>query len=61
MIQYLFVFMNHFLQDWTFEPSGLMKNRQASINDVAITQEERWFAGLDDSTVDNSLIPVGHI
>ena len=26
---------------WEFAPSGLMQRREASINDLAITQEER--------------------
>ena len=30
-------------QDWTFAEDGRMKKRQMSGNDVAISEEERWF------------------
>jgi len=33
------------LEDWTFDPSGLMRKRQMSGNDVILKDEsERWFA-----------------
>ncbi|OCH88012.1 DUF1348-domain-containing protein [Obba rivulosa] len=31
------------LEDWTFAEDGLMRKRQMSGNDVAITEEQRWF------------------
>ncbi len=30
-------------ENWEFEPSGLMKRRYASINDLAITEKDRLF------------------
>ena len=30
---------------WEFDPNGLMRRREASINDVAITAEDRWILG----------------
>ncbi|KAF7310078.1 DUF1348-domain-containing protein [Mycena indigotica] len=42
-------------QDWTFDPSGLMRKRQMSGNDLPISAEERWFMeGVDIETVDIS-------
>jgi nuclear transport factor 2 (NTF2) superfamily protein len=38
-----------------------MSNRQASINDVKISAEERWFAGLKPEEVDGVAIPFGHV
>jgi len=41
------------LEDWTFAESGLMRKRQMSGNDVAITDEERWFKdGVDVNSVE---------
>ncbi|KAI0674260.1 DUF1348-domain-containing protein [Trametes maxima] len=31
------------LEDWTFNDDGLMRKRHMSGNDVAISDEERWF------------------
>ena len=31
------------MQDWTFAPDGKMEKRQMSGNDVAISEEQRWF------------------
>ncbi|KAI0360719.1 DUF1348-domain-containing protein [Trametes cingulata] len=40
------------LEDWTFNDDGLMRKRQMSGNDVAITEEERWFKdGVDVNSV----------
>ncbi|KAJ7270246.1 hypothetical protein C8J57DRAFT_1321502 [Mycena rebaudengoi] len=36
------------LEDWTFETSGLMKKRQMSANDLAISEDERWFKDVVD-------------
>ncbi|ATY59800.1 hypothetical protein CCM_03550 [Cordyceps militaris CM01] len=41
------------LEDWTFAPSGLMRKRQMSGNDVRIDEAERWFKdGVDVNAVD---------
>ncbi|KAF7308162.1 hypothetical protein HMN09_00664000 [Mycena chlorophos] len=41
------------LEDWTFDASGLMRKRQMSGNDLAISHEERWFKeGVDIESVD---------
>ncbi|KAJ6442507.1 putative duf1348-domain-containing protein [Purpureocillium lavendulum] len=43
------------LEDWTFAANGLMRKRQMSGNDVAISEEERWFKdGVDVHDVDIS-------
>ncbi|KAJ7066132.1 hypothetical protein C8F01DRAFT_694510 [Mycena amicta] len=43
------------LEDWTFDPSGLMRKRQMSGNDLPISPDERWFTeGVDIETVDIS-------
>ncbi|KAJ7464397.1 DUF1348-domain-containing protein [Mycena latifolia] len=43
------------LEDWTFDPSGLMRKRMMSGNDLAISPEERWFKeGVDVEAVDIS-------
>ncbi|KZT03631.1 DUF1348-domain-containing protein [Laetiporus sulphureus 93-53] len=44
------------LEDWTFAEDGLMRKRQMSGNDVAITEEERWFKDdvVDEDTVEIS-------
>ncbi|KAJ7097222.1 hypothetical protein B0H15DRAFT_773591 [Mycena belliarum] len=43
------------LEDWTFDPSGLMRKRMMSGNDLAIAPEERWFKdGVDIETVEIS-------
>ncbi|CAK5267843.1 unnamed protein product [Mycena citricolor] len=43
------------LEDWTFDPSGLMRKRMMSGNDLAISDEERWFKdGVDIESVDIS-------
>ncbi|KAF8217113.1 hypothetical protein K438DRAFT_1704255 [Mycena galopus ATCC 62051] len=43
------------LEDWTFDPSGLMRKRMMSGNDLAISHEERWFKeGVDIESVDIS-------
>jgi len=40
------------LEDWTFDPSGLMRKRQMSGNDVAIAESDRWFKdGVDIESV----------
>ncbi|OCH86441.1 DUF1348-domain-containing protein [Obba rivulosa] len=31
------------LEDWTYNDDGIMRKRMMSGNDVAITEEERWF------------------
>jgi uncharacterized protein len=36
-------FRSHGNEQWEFDPSGLMRRREASINDVAIRAEERKF------------------
>ncbi|KAF7308177.1 DUF1348-domain-containing protein [Mycena chlorophos] len=48
-------FRTYGLEDWTFDPSGLMHKRQMSGNDLAISAEERWFKeGVDIESVDIS-------
>ncbi|KAJ7865724.1 hypothetical protein B0H14DRAFT_3597905 [Mycena olivaceomarginata] len=43
------------LEDWTFAPSGLMRKRMMSGNDLPIAPEERWFTeGVDVDKVDIS-------
>ncbi|KAF3765111.1 DUF1348-domain-containing protein [Cryphonectria parasitica EP155] len=43
------------LEDWTFAENGLMRKRQSSINDVKISEDERWYKdGVDVNTVDIS-------
>lgn len=43
------------LEDWTFAVDGRMRKRQMSGNDVAITEDERWFKdGVDVDSVDIS-------
>ncbi|KAI1323935.1 DUF1348-domain-containing protein [Xylariaceae sp. FL0255] len=43
------------LEDWTFADDGLMRKRQMSGNDVAITDAERWYKdGVNVNTVDIS-------
>jgi nuclear transport factor 2 (NTF2) superfamily protein len=37
-------FRSHGNEQWSFTPAGLMERREASINDVAITGEQRLFA-----------------
>jgi len=45
-------FRTYGLEDWTFAPNGLMEKRQMSANDVAISDEERWFKdGVDVNSV----------
>ncbi|KAJ7694573.1 hypothetical protein B0H17DRAFT_1057237 [Mycena rosella] len=40
------------LEDWTFDASGLMRKRMMSGNDLAISDEERWFKdGVDIEAV----------
>lgn len=34
---------SHGNEQWEFAPNGLMRRREASINDVPITEEARWF------------------
>ncbi|WP_104524956.1 nuclear transport factor 2 family protein [Blastococcus atacamensis] len=35
-------------ENWEFAPDGLMRRREASINDVPIAPEERWILGPRD-------------
>ncbi|THG97274.1 hypothetical protein EW026_g4688 [Hermanssonia centrifuga] len=44
------------LEDWTFAEDGLMRKRQMSGNDVALSNEERWFTEdvADEDTVNIS-------
>ncbi|TPX72264.1 hypothetical protein SpCBS45565_g00661 [Spizellomyces sp. 'palustris'] len=35
----------HGLEHWTFNEDGLMKERRSSINDLPISDAERWFKG----------------
>ncbi|KAJ7574338.1 hypothetical protein C8J56DRAFT_979409 [Mycena floridula] len=46
-------FRTYGLEDWTFEDSGLMRKRMMSGNDVAISEDERWFKeGVDIESVE---------
>ncbi|KFY55947.1 hypothetical protein V496_06854 [Pseudogymnoascus sp. VKM F-4515 (FW-2607)] len=46
-------FRTYGLEDWTFAPDGRMEKRMMSANDVAITEEERWFKdGVDVDSVE---------
>ncbi|KAI0325136.1 DUF1348-domain-containing protein [Cubamyces sp. BRFM 1775] len=46
-------FRTYGLEDWTFNDDGLMRKRQMSGNDVAISEEERWFKdGVDVNSLD---------
>ena len=36
-------FRSHGNEQWAFDPNGLMRRREASINDVAIAESERLF------------------
>lgn len=48
-------FRTYGLEDWTFAPDGRMEKRMMSGNDVAITEEERWFKdGVDVDSVEIS-------
>ncbi|KAI0659146.1 DUF1348-domain-containing protein [Cubamyces menziesii] len=41
------------LEDWTFNDDGLMRKRQMSGNDVAISEEDRWFKdGVDVNSLE---------
>ncbi|KAH9896832.1 DUF1348-domain-containing protein [Cubamyces lactineus] len=41
------------LEDWTFNDDGLMRKRQMSGNDVAISEEDRWFKdGVDVNSIE---------
>ena len=43
------------LEHWTFSDDGRMRKRQASINDLEITESERWFKdGVDANAVEIS-------
>ncbi|GAO51887.1 hypothetical protein G7K_5978-t2 [Saitoella complicata NRRL Y-17804] len=42
------------LEHWTFAEDGKMKNRMMSVNDVKISEGERWFEG--DADVNSSVI-----
>ncbi|KAJ7210404.1 hypothetical protein GGX14DRAFT_450597 [Mycena pura] len=43
------------LEDWTFDPEGLMRKRQMSASDLPISHEERWFKdGVDIESVEIS-------
>ncbi|ODQ49705.1 DUF1348-domain-containing protein [Saitoella complicata NRRL Y-17804] len=46
------------LEHWTFAEDGKMKNRMMSVNDVKISEGERWFEG--DADVNSVTIPEGH-
>ncbi|KAA1472630.1 DUF1348-domain-containing protein [Dentipellis sp. KUC8613] len=49
------------LEDWTFNPDGLMRKRQMSGNNVKIAENERWFAdGATDEDVDKVNITEAH-
>jgi nuclear transport factor 2 (NTF2) superfamily protein len=39
-------------ENWEFDDNGLMRRREASINDVPIVESERRFAGPDWQTLD---------
>jgi hypothetical protein len=46
-------FRTYGLEDWTFAADGRMAKRMMSANDVAITEEERWFKeGVDVDSVE---------
>jgi hypothetical protein len=38
-----------------------MSNRQCSISDLAIKDEERWFKDVEASDVEKVQIPKGHV
>ncbi|EIW55754.1 DUF1348-domain-containing protein [Trametes versicolor FP-101664 SS1] len=41
------------LEDWTFDDDGLMRKRQMSGNDVAISESDRWYKdGVDVNTIE---------
>lgn len=41
------------MQDWTFDDDGLMRKRQMSGNDVAISESDRWYKdGVDVNTIE---------
>lgn len=41
------------MQDWTFDEDGLMRKRQMSGNDVAISESDRWYKdGVDVNTIE---------
>ncbi|KLO10121.1 DUF1348-domain-containing protein [Schizopora paradoxa] len=49
------------LEDWTFDPDGLMRKRQMSGNNVRITEQERWYKdGATDDDVDAISISEEH-
>jgi len=49
------------LEDWTFDPDGLMRKRQMSGNNLRITEQERWYKdGATDDDVDAVLISEEH-
>ncbi|KAF7335725.1 DUF1348-domain-containing protein [Mycena venus] len=47
------------LEDWTYDPSGLMRKRMMSGNDFPISPEERWFK--DGVDVDSVVITERHL
>lgn len=50
-----------FLEDWTFDATGLMRKRQMSGNNVKISESERWYKdGATDEEVDRVEITEEH-
>ncbi len=52
------------IEQWTFDPEGIMEKRMMSGNDVLIGEngngKGRWFEGLNPDEVDGVVIPEGH-
>ncbi|KAJ7181141.1 hypothetical protein C8R46DRAFT_1071544 [Mycena filopes] len=49
------------LEDWTFDPSGLMRKRMMSGNDLPISHEERWFTSDKAEDIDAVDISERHL